>query len=210
MVPNFSNNRLLVYCVFLVLTIAPIGATLQQCVKDEDCRDKKGIIRSLRTFSDLSCDFENDCSNWIDESEGGFYWDIQNYDSTSWGKESLAPPDVSNEKKYMRVHRWVSSSTLSTFGVAILRSQPFTFLPDEDAQFSFSFWILLKWPKFNNLQVRYNNCFYYSLNQFLSFRIPVVFVHKWEGEVTVGSFQLFANHKQKVAPISSHLPDGLR
>ena len=151
MASNFSVNRLLVYCVFLVLV--PIGATCwQQCVK-EDCRDKKENIRSLRAFSDLSCNFENDCSNWIDESEGGFNWDIQNYDSTSWGKDSPAPPDVSNEKKYIRVHRWASSSTLSTFGVAILRSQPFTFLPGEDAQFSFSFWIRSKWPEFNNLQV---------------------------------------------------------
>ena len=160
MATNLSVDRLLVYCVFIVvLFIAPIGARNQHCVK-EDCRDKKENIRSLRKFSDLSCDFENDCSNWIDESEGGFNWDIQDYDSTSWGNESPAPPDVSNGKKYMRVHRWASSSTLSTFGVAILRSQPFTFLPDEDAQFSFSFWIRSKWPKFNNLQVKYNNCNY--------------------------------------------------
>ena len=153
MATNLSVDRLLVYCVFiLVLFIAPIGARNQHCVK-EDCRAKKENIRSLRKFSDLQCDFENDCSNWIDESEGGFNWDIQNYDSTSWGNESPAPPDVSNEKKYIRVHRWASSSTLSTFGVAILRSQPFTFLPDEDAQFSFSFWIRSKWPEFNNLQV---------------------------------------------------------
>ena len=147
----FSFSRLLAYyCVFLLLE--PIGATIQQCEK-EDCRDKKENIGSLRAFSDLSSNFENDWFNWIDESEAGFNWDIQNYDSTSWGKDSPAPPDASNGKKYMRVHRWVSSSTLSTFGVAILRSQPFTFLPDEDAQFSFSFWIRSKWPEFNNLQV---------------------------------------------------------
>ena len=153
MATYFSIKRLLVYCViFVVLAIAPIGATIQHCVK-EDCRAKKENIRSLRKFSDLQCDFENDCSNWIDESEGGFNWDIQDYDSTSWGNESPAPPDVSNGKKYMRVHRWASSSTLSTFGVAILRSQPFTFLPGEDARFSFSFWIRSKWPEFNNLQV---------------------------------------------------------
>ena len=154
MAANFSVNRLLFHCVFiLVLAIlAPIGGNIQQCVK-EDCREKKKNIRTLRTFSDLSCDFENDWSNWIDESKGGFKWGIEGYDSTSWGKDSPVPPDVSNGQKHIRVHRWASSSTLSTFGVAILRSQPFTFLPDENAQFSFSFWIRSKWPEFNNLQV---------------------------------------------------------
>ena len=150
---NCSANKLLLYCVYFVLAISPIDAALQQCL-NEDCADRKEGIHSLRDFSDLSNDFENDWhTNWIDESQGGFKWSIENYNSTSWGKDSTAPPDASNGQKYIRVHRWEPSSTLSTFGVAILRSQPFSYLP-EDVQFSFSFWIRSKWPEFNNLEVR--------------------------------------------------------
>ena len=65
MTTKFSDNRLLVYCV------------------KEDCRDRKANIRLLRKFSDLSCNFENGWSKRIDESEGGFNWDIQGYGLTS-------------------------------------------------------------------------------------------------------------------------------
>ena len=165
MATNFSAIRLLaIYCALLVLAIPPIaGAALQQCL-NEQCGERKEGIRSLRDFSDLKSDFENGWPNskWIDESEGGFQWSLEDYDNpTSWEKDKPAPrpPDNSNGKKYIRVHREASSSNLSTFGVAILRSQTFS-LPPEDVQFSFSFWIRSKWAEFNNLEVQFNSCSY--------------------------------------------------
>ena len=152
---TYYINLLSVYYVLLMFAqVKAIQTIYQQCL-NEDCRDRQEGIRSLRLFSDLSNDFEDNLplNNWIDESMGGFSWSIEEYNSTSWGKESPAPPEASNGRKYIRVHRWTSPSTLSTFGVAILRSQPFTFLPN-DAQFSFSFWIRSKWPEFNNLEVK--------------------------------------------------------
>ena len=150
---TYFVNLFTVYCVLLMLIIASIDA-FQQCL-NEDCKDRNEEIRTLREFSDLSNDFENGWpTNWHDESQGGFKWSIVDYKDPTWEENNAAPqpPDAPNSR-YMRVDRWASSSTLSTFGVAILRSQPFSYLP-EDAQFSFSFWIRSKWPEFNNLEAR--------------------------------------------------------
>ena len=145
------------YYVLLVFAILPIYAVHQQCFS-ENCGDRKEGSGSLRDFSDLGSNFENGgTGGWIDESQSGVKWSNEDYtDSASWENGSRAPQPL-NGSKYIRVHREVSPTTLSiTFGVAILRSPLFKFLP-EDANFSFSFWIRSKWPQFNNLEVKKNS-----------------------------------------------------
>jgi hypothetical protein len=97
----------------------------------------------------LDNNFESDeIDPWIEESEFDVKWKIEN-NISPWEPENLAPlPD--NGTNYLRVNRGPSLA----FGVAILRSPVFTISPDDDATFTFSFWIRSKWPQFTNLEVR--------------------------------------------------------
>jgi hypothetical protein len=100
----------------------------------------------------LDNNFESDeIDPWIEESEFDVKWKIEN-NISPWEPENLAPlPD--NGTNYLRVNRGPSLA----FGVAILRSPVFTISPDDDATFTFSFWIRSKWPQFTNLEVRHYN-----------------------------------------------------
>jgi hypothetical protein len=96
----------------------------------------------------LNNDFEiNGAFPWVDESQIGVRWQIENKTSP-WELENVAPQPLTG-RNYLRVHR---GQSFSSFGVAILRSQTFR-LPSCQNDFSFSFWIRSKWPQFTNLEV---------------------------------------------------------
>lgn len=96
----------------------------------------------------LNNDFEiNGVFPWVDESQIGVRWQIENKTSP-WELENVAPQPLTG-RNYLRVHR---GQSFSSFGVAILRSQTFR-LPACQNDFSFSFWIRSKWPQFTNLEV---------------------------------------------------------
>ena len=99
---------------------------------------------------ELNIDFENSDDGlcpWVEESQGGVRWEIENFDSP-W--EPVWPaPQPPNGRNYLRVNR---GDTLS-FGVAILRSPTFTLAFSTSISFSFSFWIHSKWPQLTNLEV---------------------------------------------------------
>lgn len=96
----------------------------------------------------LNNDFEiNGVFPWVDESQIGVRWQIENKTSP-WELENVAPQPLTGTN-YLRVHR---GQSFSSFGVAILRSQTFR-LPACQNDFSFSFWIRSKWPQFTNLEV---------------------------------------------------------
>jgi len=96
----------------------------------------------------LNNDFENNgVFPWVDESQSGVRWEIEN-GASLWETENVAPQPLDG-RNYLRVHR---GKSFSSFGVAVLRSQIFA-LPECQNDFSFSFWIRSKWPQFTNLEV---------------------------------------------------------
>ncbi len=102
---------------------------------------------------DIHYDYDNNFESgiifpWIEQSESGVKWRVENT-SSPWEPSGNVAPAPVNGSTYLRVDR---GSTLS-FGVAVLRSHIFTLRTDEVATFSFDFWIRSKWPQFTNLEV---------------------------------------------------------
>lgn len=113
------------------------------------------VVASSQTDStiiDLPLELDNNFENgelkpWIEESQASARWKIE--DKTSPWETKNPSPQPPNGQSYLRVHRGDSLS----FGVAVLRSPTFKLFPNENYEFSFSFWVRSKWPQFTNLEV---------------------------------------------------------
>ena len=102
---------------------------------------------------DLSLELDNNFENgelqpWVEESQASARWKIEDK-SSPWDTKNPSPQPP-NGQSYLRVHRGASLS----FGVAILRSSTFKLFPNENYDFSFSFWVRSKWPQFTNIEVQ--------------------------------------------------------
>lgn len=152
------HHSFLFSAFFFFLPVLPVDRSLiiqANCLHDSCDRTVGRTVTKLNEISNLDNDFENAVVDpWIEQSEASVKWKIENKTSP-WQTDNEAPTPL-NGVNYLRVDRGTSLS----FSIAILRSPPFKILPGNDnAIFSFSFWIRSKWPQFTNLEViaiRYN------------------------------------------------------
>ena len=132
--------------VLLLLLLIDEKKALVSC-QNQKCDDKVEATTVFELIS-IDSDFENGkIDPWIEQSESGVKWKIENSISP-WEPENAAPYPPYG-RNYLRVNRGAALS----FGVAVLRSPTFTILADNDVLFSFSFWIRSKWLQFTNLEV---------------------------------------------------------
>lgn len=137
------------YFFFLVLLVDRSLIIQANCWHDSCDRTVGRTVTKLNEISNLDNDFENAVVDpWIEQSEASVKWKIENKTSP-WQTDNAAPTPL-NGVNYLRVDRGTSLS----FSIAILRSPPFKITPGNDnAIFSFSFWIRSKWPQFTNLEL---------------------------------------------------------
>nr|CAH0113451.1 unnamed protein product [Daphnia galeata] len=132
--------------VLLLLLLIDEKKALVSC-QNQKCDDKVEATTVFELIS-IDSDFENGkIDPWIEQSESGVKWKIENSISP-WEPENAAPYPPTG-RNYLRVNRGAALS----FGVAVLRSPTFTILADNDVLFSFSFWIRSKWLQFTNLEL---------------------------------------------------------